>query len=41
MSVDEMIEELHGFIVDEDFLNRIKDLLIKIKGRLSNIVSKQ
>ncbi|ADN51192.1 hypothetical protein [Vulcanisaeta distributa] len=41
MSVDEMIEELHGFIVDEDFLNRVKDLLIKIKGRLSNIVSKQ
>ncbi len=40
MSVDEMVEELHGFVVDEGFLNRVKDLLVRIKGRLGDVVGK-
>ncbi|WP_243678450.1 hypothetical protein [Vulcanisaeta distributa] len=40
MGVDEMMEELHGFIVDEDFLNKVRDLLIKIKDRLNNIIGR-
>ncbi len=38
MDVDEMIEELRGFSTDEEFLNRVKDLLIKVKDRLNEVV---
>ncbi|GAB6946478.1 hypothetical protein JCM16161A_06080 [Vulcanisaeta sp. JCM 16161] len=40
MGVDEMIEELRGFIVDDNFLNRVRDLLVRIKDRLDNIVGR-
>ena len=41
MSVDEMIEEMQGFITNEEFLNRVRDLLTRIKDRLNNIVSNE
>jgi len=39
MSVNEMIDELQGLIADKDFLNRVRDLLFRIKDRLNSIVS--
>lgn len=40
MGVDEIIEELRGFIVDEGFLDRIKDLLLRIKDRLDAVINR-
>ena len=38
MDVDEMIEELRNFITDEDFMNEIRDLLLKVKARLESML---
>ncbi len=38
MGIDEMIEELQGFVTNEEFLNRVRDLLTKIKDKLNNII---
>jgi len=33
-----MIEELRNFITDEDFMNEIRDLLLKVKARLESML---
>lgn len=38
MGVDDMLNELRGFVIDEDFLNEVRGLLIKLKSRLDSLM---
>ncbi len=39
MSVDEIMNELQGFIIDDEFLSEVRNLLLKIRDKLSYILA--